>query len=1184
MKTQERSYRRLLACVAVATVLNPFAIASATDTPAAPSGTTNVGVAQAAPEPVITTAPVYGDLSHLTFTATSDLQAQLVDPVDGSSPGSASPVFDVSTGRGGGVELSVNGEIMPFRKIGRRTVNNKTGETHYFYYGVNLDEGANKIVITPLGADGMRGESTTATVYGPGRAVRLDSSIVGSLIADGKTPAIVHIVGYDRNGRRAASGTLVRLTIVRGDAHFLGSRRDATGDSVNDNPSTLASPGVVDSGASPDPATAIAVPQSAATPFPFASPGIDATTATQIGESNTFHAVGDSDVLLQTIGVTLGNNGEYNQKIVPGLQPGELRIRAETSSTAVESQVYVGAALRKPMVLGLATTGIGSLPGVPGEDVTAANNVNARRGRIAIYGVGQITKTAQVQIAYDTADVLEQTTQYGGNIDDPQDRTYQTYGDASTRRDDALSRDHLYARIDSKRSNAMWGEFQANTSGSTGDGYSQLVAGAKVEIAGNNTRVMAFNAHNDVAYSRQVFSPTGLATLGALLHPDIVVGSDIISVVTLDRRTGAVIAQSILSRNVDYTIDYGTGSIYFINPPLPFDLNFNPQQILAEYEYDGQGGSETSGGRIESGIGGSQAVRIGAGYVNDSTGAGNYTLFGQDITGKLSGGGWTLSHEVSKGSLDSIDTSTFPTGGAASSTQQGNAYRATFSDAFGANHVSANFDATSPGFSNPFGGISTAGLLDYRVAYQRLLGKGSDSSLSLSFDHEQNNVAGGVNASSNASLLLTERVTSRVKLRGGLNVINSTGTATVTNSALANQISTVPVPSATAAASAATTSGTGQTTQIDLGADYKIAPQVDLGVDRITSLGGVEQSSQPSQTTAQLTLDLPHRGKAYIRQLWADAPIQTFASSTTSLTGAASSTRSTAIGVEQAVGTNTTVDSEYSVENTGSGSDIYSSIGGRERFNLGTHLHGDLQIQHAASIGSSGGSFDLYGLSLAYAAGSRFRATTNYQLRTGSSDGYTLDVGAVGALSDNVSAVVSSQNSSTAGYNNVDDRVSFAYRPSLNDRAVTIVGFEAQDGNVSALGEHTQLLSLEELYRPDRMLEIAGRYAYKLDGDSYYPAHSSLFGLRVTQRIGHRFDVAGETRYLSAHDIPGATVAAFALEAGYRVGSEMRIAAGYNFAGSPDPSLALAPTRRGVYATATSVIDRIFGWGKDDNL
>jgi hypothetical protein len=43
----------------------------------------------------------------------------------------------------------------------------------------------------------------------------------------------------------------------------------------------------------------------------------------------------------------------------------------------------------------------------------------------------------------------------------------------------------------------------------------------------------------------------------------------------------------------------------------------------------------------------------------------------------------------------------------------------------------------------------------------------------------------------------------------------------------------------------------------------------------------------------------------------------------------------------------------------------------------------------------------------------------------------------------------------------------------------------------------------------------------------------------------------------------------------------MRLGAGYNFSGSPDPNLVSAPTRRGVYATATSVIDNIFGWGKD---
>jgi hypothetical protein len=112
------------------------------------------------------------------------------------------------------------------------------------------------------------------------------------------------------------------------------------------------------------------------------------------------------------------------------------------------------------------------------------------------------------------------------------------------------------------------------------------------------------------------------------------------------------------------------------------------------------------------------------------------------------------------------------------------------------------------------------------------------------------------------------------------------------------------------------------------------------------------------------------------------------------------------------------------------------------------------------------------------------------------------------------------------------------------------------------------------------MTEIAARYAYKLDGDSYYPARSSLFGIRLDQRLTRRFDVAAETRRLEVEGIGGASATGFAVEGGYRLGNEMRVAAGYNFAGSPDPNLVAAPTRKGVYGTVTSVIDNIFGWGK----
>ncbi|MGZ3499640.1 MAG: hypothetical protein ACXVAK_19110, partial [Vulcanimicrobiaceae bacterium] len=68
-------------------------------------------------------------------------------------------------------------------------------------------------------------------------------------------------------------------------------------------------------------------------------------------------------------------------------------------------------------------------------------------------------------------------------------------------------------------------------------------------------------------------------------------------------------------------------------------------------------------------------------------------------------------------------------------------------------------------------------------------------------------------------------------------------------------------------------------------------------------------------------------------------------------------------------------------------------------------------------------------------------------------------------------------------------------------------------------------------------------------------------------------------RLLEAVHIPGARATDFAVEAGYQLGSSARIAAGYNFSGSVDPTLTGHPQRKGLYVTFATLVDRIFGWG-----
>ena len=1090
-------------------------------------------------------AGVDNDLTHPTFTATTGLVAMLVSPEAGGSASIARPI-EVSTVAGAGVELAVGGDVAPFSKIGKRTVDKKTGETHYYYYGIALEPGENTVVLTPLGANGARGPSRAYVLYGPGKPVSLDVRLVGSLRADGKTPATLHVVALDQWHHPAMAGLAVKATIVGGDARF-------------------------DTTAAPNPRGTDAPPDVASAPASIASPSVTVPGVAPI----------DADAT-QSFATHTDADGVADIEIVPGLRAGDVALRVSALDLFVDTRVHVAPYLRAPIVAGVASAGIGAVPGIPGDVAGAPEGASSRLGRIALYASGSIADRALATVAYDTADTLTQTIGNGPFVDNPDERPYQTYGDASTRRDDALSRDHLFARLDLDRSSAMWGEFRATTGSSdagTLGGFDLLVNGAKLDLERKDARVQLFQARNDIAYARQVYQPTGLSTLGIVLHPNIVVGSDTITLVTFDRHSGAIATETTLTRNVDYVLDYGSGNFRFVTIPLPFDQNFNPQQVLLQYEYQGSGiGAETTGGRLDLG-GQGRAVRAGVGYVDDATGTGNVTLLGENVRGALPGGAWSIEHLASRGALAS--TTPVLAGAAGFIGTGGDAWKATAAAVAGPNKLSLAYEATSAGFNNPFGGIATPGLTNYSGTYVRTFRTGD---LTAHVDHNANVGVGYANAETDAGIHLHERVRKRLTFGIGVDRRSYAGGSSYVAPQIAGQpVDPTPTtpPTALGTIAALGQNPTGAVTQADVQVDYRISPTVDLSLGRIADVGGTSDAalSQPSQTTAQLGVDFPKKGRAYVRELWSGAPTQSFAAASSSLTTQALATRSTAIGFERSLGSATSVDTEYVVDHTGSGSDIFEALGVKERFIYTKRFNGDVTVQRGNAIGGSASGFNLYGATLAYTGGDRFRGTGSYQLRTGSAPGVTFAVAAAGALTQELSVIGAVDDARSNGFVTNDDRISLAFRPAQNDASVALFGYERRTGNASTLNGRTDVLSLEELLRPTARLEVAGRYAYKLDGDGYYAAHTSLVGVRVDQRIGDRFDLASEVRALSVHDVAGASSTAFAVEGGARLGQAMRFALGYNFEGSPDPSLARAPTRRGAYATITSAIDSLFGFG-----
>ena len=1104
--------------------------------------TTPAAAASSAPAAAASSAPKYADLSHLVFTATGDLHAALTFPQPGTAAISQAVPMEVAVGMGQGAELRVNGNVVPPTRIGKRVINPVAGTVSYTFYGVTLQPGPNRVSVTPLGAGGMRGERVDATIFGPGKPTLLKVSFHGRAVADGRSPVTVFVEATDAWGHPALPGSVVKIVLTSGDARL-------------DFPPHAAAGAVT---ASPAPSAPASAPASAG------STGIS---------------------------LPLDTGGTASALLLPGLQSGDVALTLASDDLSIQRRVFFAPYVRPPMVVGLATVGVGAVPGIPGQSDGAVDGADSRRGRIALYATGGVGSKGALTVAYDTGSTLEQTTGNGAFVDDPNARPYPTYGDSSVRRDDALSQDHLYARLDEGRSQLLWGQFQAHTGTPGGLGYTNLlVNGASATLGSPAMALSLFHAQNNTAYARQIFSATGLAAVGSLAHDTIVVGSDVVLLVALDRRTGAVVSQTQVVRNVDYTLDYDTGAIRFINVPMPYDASFNPQQVLVEYEYQGSGiSAETSGGRFETTIG-NGGVRAGVGYVNDAYGSGNADVLSQYIRGDVTGGSWSLEHASSSGSLQTTVGSEAL--GAPSYGTSGQALAASFSRADANGHLALSLSSATAGFNNPFGGLSAPGLTQYTADFARKVDR-RGSEVDASFDHEQNTIPGAGGNASNASIKLHEVVNSRLSVTVGATMRSQT----IANSSAASPApsesasptpsgSASPVPSGSASPVAASSAlpqiyepVSGTATQAEIGIDYKIAPHLDLSVNHTSSLFG-SSAVAPDQTSAQLNLDMK-AGRAYVRQLWSASPVASFASSTQSLTTSALSTHATSFGFERTVGM-ATFSTDYSVAHTGNGVDITSALGGDQRFTLGKALRGDVFFQHGSDIAGAdeGTGFNVYRTALTYAQpNGRLRANGSYELRTGTSPGSTLLFGAAGALSPTLSLLGSIDSDHTLTSNTDVMKIGLAYRPLLNDRGVTLLDYERNDGN-STTGAKTDTVSIEHLMRPTTRLEVAGRYAYKLDGDGYYAARSSLAGVRVVQRIGSRLDVGGETSSLGVHGIPGASAVGGAAEVGLRLGDTLRVGVGYNFTQSPDPALASAPTHRGIYATLTSVIDNVLGWGK----
>jgi hypothetical protein len=878
-------------------------------------------------------------------------------------------------------------------------------------------------------------------------------------------------------------------------------------------------------------------------------------------------------------------------QIYPGTQAGSLVIRFEAGDATTDVTLALTADVRKPLVVGFATGGIGPVPGWTEAQDGAPDGTNARRGAITVYGTGEISKNTRGTFAYDSSNTLEQTIAADPFLDNPNDRPFPTYGDASIRYDDALSTNRIFAAIQNGRSTAMWGQFYAQAAPSTAvGGYNILVNGAKVLVGSSNLSAGAFTARNNTAFARTVITPTGLAIASQDLNPDIVIGSDVLTLVHLDRRSGAIVSENVLGRGTDYLIDYPSGLLTFLNIILPYDDQFDPQVVIVQYEYGGPGATSTM-------LGGTGDVKLGPGthadawYLNNAIGNGNLTLLGESIDGKSKSATWSLSHEHSNGFLP-ITTAQYGT--------TGDAYKAGLTMHSGPVKLTFAFSSTDAAYDNPYGNYTAPGLVSFDGTASFALSP--KASLDLSYLYAHNDLPLSLfsqaenNTDSEAGLTLHVTPSPRLKYHVGI------ASASATSNGVTNPLVLGSDPSQSAVApgnlgslgnfmpaftSVNENAGSGSAIVGSAGFDWRFAPHATIGVSRLQPLGTTADPYDPPETQAEFGIDIGDHTKAFIRQLWQQSTSQSFAGSEAGATFASTAESQTSIGVEDNIGP-TTYQTGYAVEHTASGTDLYDAMGVRTKFISTPRFNADGFFQLGTSLYSTFAApttspyFMVVGTSMDYAI-KTFHTTGQVQIRTGFDSGSTYQYGATGPISPAVSLYGGYTGSFTQGIYDTEGRGGLAYRPSRNDRYVTLLSADIYKTDLTDYDAYiTNVIQLQELYRSSTRTEWAASAAYKITGDSFFAPRTTIWGLRGDQRIGGRFDIGSEVHFSNIAPLSGTNATGFAVEAGYRLGSTLRLAGGYNFSGFADPDTAINPTHRGLYVTLSTYIDRIFGWGKDD--
>jgi len=250
-------------------------------------------------------------------------------------------------------------------------------------------------------------------------------------------------------------------------------------------------------------------------------------------------------------------------------------------------------------------------------------------GRLALYARGRILGRWLMTLAYDS-DRRESETRFGGVIDPT--AYYTIYADRSERRYEAASVRRLYLRLERPQFYALFGDYDTGIDEPELARYVRSMNGLKAEYRNERVSATAFASDTPNRHRRDEIQGNGLSGPYALASRNILANSEQVSIEIRDRLHSERIVESrLLTRHIDYDIDYLAGTLRFREPILSRSSSLDPQFIVADYEVDGIAGRDLNAGGRVAWRSADQRLQVAATAIHDDDGAARTNLGGVDV-------------------------------------------------------------------------------------------------------------------------------------------------------------------------------------------------------------------------------------------------------------------------------------------------------------------------------------------------------------------------------------------------------------------------------------------------------------------------------------------------------------------------------------------------------------------------